>query len=290
YWTKSYRDYRPYAVSRYRGAKKGLVDDATILAAGYSKSELGILRANSLKESGGTFGAINTWDNQIVSWGMAQFAGHAGTLAVLLASLKEDERSAAAYRRWFSDNGIDVDYGDYPWKDKTKKGWHVVVSADGQTFRGDDGWEAIRQRPAMIGAFLLAGNDPSIALGQILFWRSSFLSRAIRKIIGKDKKAGRQGARALAFMTAERTLALIVRLNNWMPAYVVKWCDRFLAEYAEAHPDARVYDPKRWDQTIEDWIAERIMKERREVKRGDYDDYALDLSRERGSFVVGSDE
>ncbi|MBA3546743.1 MAG: peptidoglycan-binding protein [Nannocystis sp.] len=283
YWTPDWNNYKPFNVSRYAGAKRGLLSDAQILASGYSTSELKILKANALKESGGAFGAINTWDDQIVSWGMAQFAGHAGTLAVLLAELKDDPRSAAAYDRWFAGNGIDVAYGAYPYKDSTRKGWHVVVRAGDRVHTGDDGWKHIRSQPRLIGAFLLAGNDPAIQLGQVLYWRRSFLTRAIGKAIGKlPGKA--PGAAVSRFFTAERTLALIVRLHNWMPAYVVPWCDRFLAELAKERADA--YDPEAWDSALETAMAEKIAAERKRVKSGSYDTYALDLSRARGSFVA----
>ena len=136
---------------------------------------------------------------------------------------------------------------------------------------------------------MLAGNDPAIALGQVLFWRDSFLDRAVRKTIGK-RRGVRPGARVMDYLTAERSLALMVRLYNWMPAYVRRWGDRFLAELAELHPERPVYSPDSWDQALETWWAERVMKERRDVKRGSYDDYALGLSRERGSFVVGTRE
>jgi hypothetical protein len=182
-----------------------------------------------------------------------------------------------------------VEYGAYPWKDTTKKGWHVVVKDGDKVHRGDDGWSYVRTQPRLLGAFMLAGNDPAIALGQVLFWREKFLNRAIRKIIGKERGV-RGGARVMEYVTAERTLALMVRLFNWMPAYVRRWGDRFLAELAEAEPDRDVYATTTWDQTLEDWWAERVMKERREVKKGSYDTYALDLSRARGSFVVGESD
>jgi len=288
YWTENYRKYNPFNVSRFRGGKKNLLDDATIIAAGYSISELRILKANALKESGGTYGAINTWDNQIVSWGMAQFAGHAGTLASLLSFIRELPDASASYKKWFADNGLDVEYGEYPWKDKTKKGWHVVVKDGDKLLRGDDGWRFVRTQPRLLGAFMLAGNDPAMALGQVLYWRRSFLNRALRKIIGR-KKGVRSGARVMDFLTAERSLALMVRLFNWMPAYVRRWGDRFLDELAELEGEAKVYSPSAWDQKLETWWAERMMKERREVKEGSYDDYALDLSRDRGTFVVGEE-
>ncbi len=287
YWTPDWNNYKPFNVSRYKGAKRGLLSDAQILASGYSTSELGILRANALKESGGAFGAINTWDDQIVSWGMAQFAGHAGTLAALLAELRHDPGSSAAYNRWFVRNGIDVAYGTYPYKAGTHKGWHVVVrdQAGGSVALGDEGWKSIRSQPRLIGAFLLAGNDPAIQLGQVLFWRRSFLTRAINKAIGKLPGSD-SGAAVRRFCTAERTLALIVRLYNWMPAYVVSWSDRFLAELAKENPDKSVYDPDAWDSALETAMAEKIAAERKRVKSGSYDTYALDLSRTRGSFVA----
>lgn len=290
YWTPSYKNYKPYNVSRYRGARKGVVSDAQIQAIGYSSSELKILKANAMKESGGAFGAINTWDDQIVSWGMAQFAGQAGTLAALLADLKEGTRSRDAFKRWFIANGIDVARGEYPWKNgKTKVGWHVVVTtAEGRTLRGNEGWQHIRTQPRMLGAFMLAGNDPAIQLGQIDFWRGAFLTRAIVKFVGK-RKDGTGGAAVRRFITSERGLAILVRLHNWMPAYVVSWSDRFIDELQASHVTRDLHDPPSWDQALEDAFVKLVSDERKKVKSGSYDTYALDLSRTRGSFVGGED-
>ncbi len=287
YWTPNYRKYKPYNVSKYYGARLNLVPDRDILGAGYSASELRILKANALKESGGQFGAINTWDDQIVSWGMAQFAGHAGTLAALMADLKDNARSKAAYQRCFAANGIDVAYGAYPWKQKTMTGWHVVVSSPEGVKRGDDGWQYIRTQPRLIGAFLLAGNDASLQLGQMVFWRRSFLLKAIQKVIGRKDDGSSKGGSVTRYLTSERGLALIVRLHNWMPAYVVAWSNRFLAQLQQKHAAADVYDPGTWDvySDLEKDFAELLSDERRRAKSGSYDKYALDLSRARGSFV-----
>ena len=288
YWTPAYNKYKPYNVSRYRGARKGLLSDAQILGLGYSSSELKILQANALKESGGAFGAINTWDDQIVSWGMAQFAGQAGTLAVLLADLKEG--TPAAFQRWFAANGVDVARGEYPWKGgKTKTGWHVVVTtSEGRTLRGNEGWQHIRTQPRMLGAFMLAGNDPAIQLGQIDFWRRGFLVRAITKRVAQ-KPDGSGGAAVRRYITSERGLAVLVRLHNWMPGYVVSWSNRFIAELQKEHTNRDLSDPFHWDQALEDAFVQRVSDERKKVKAGSYDTYALDLSRVRGSFKSGDD-
>ena len=73
-----------------------------------------------------------------------------------------------------------------------------------------------------------------------------------------------------------------------MPAYVVKWCDRFLDEFAARHPDRSIHDHRAWDQALEDAFVERISHERRTQKKGDYADYALGLSRARGTFKPGA--
>ncbi len=149
--------------------------------------------------------------------------------------------------------------------------------------RGNPAWERVRTQPLLLGAFMLAGNDPAIQLGQLAFWRESFLRRAIQKKVGV--RAGKGGAAVRDYLTSERALALIVRLHNWMPAYVVKWSDRFLAELAAEVSGKDPYDPAAWDQELEDRFARKIEDERRSVKKGSYDDYALGLSRGRGSFT-----
>jgi hypothetical protein len=49
-------------------------------------------------------------------------------------------------------------------------------------------------------------------------------------------------------------------------------------------PAATCPDPDQWDQTLEDAFVKKISDERKRVKSGSYDTYALDLSRVRGSF------
>ncbi|MEM9459009.1 MAG: peptidoglycan-binding domain-containing protein [Myxococcota bacterium] len=285
YWSPDRRNYKPYNVSRYKGAKKDLLTDSDIAALGYSTSDIKILQANALKESGGTYGAINTWDNQIVSWGVAQFAGSAGTLASLLAELKANERTKASFERWFVTQGINVAYGEYPWKrGKTKTGWHVVINAGNAIHRGNEGWNHLRTQPLLIGAFLLAGNDPAIQLGQLDFWHQRFLTRAINK---KVIFANGQRGELRKYITSERGIAILVRLNNWMPKYVKTWSNRFIKQLEETNPGQDLSDPHNWDQRLEDMFVQKVCDERKRVKKGSYDSYALDLNTARGSYVAG---
>jgi hypothetical protein len=110
-------------------------------------------------------GILNTWDNQLVSWGMAQFAGHAGTLAALLADLKEDartqaRRSTASSGRAGSTSATGRTRGRTRRRPATT--WWSARTDKG-LLRGDDGWKHIRTQPRLLGAFLLAGNDADAA-------------------------------------------------------------------------------------------------------------------------------
>ena len=63
--------------------------------------------------------------------------------------------------------------------------------------------------------------------------------------------------------------------------------NRFLAELQKRHTAAEVYDPGSWDVfgNLEAEFSQMLADERKRVKSGSYDTYALDLSRNRGSYV-----
>ncbi|MCY1009642.1 hypothetical protein OV079_29575 [Nannocystis pusilla] len=65
------------------------------------------------------------------------------------------------------------------------------------------------------------------------------------------------------------------------------WANRFIAELQARNPKLDLADPYHWNQQLEDAFVARVCDERKRVKSGSYDTYALDLSRARGSFVVG---
>ncbi|HEY0133470.1 MAG TPA: N-acetylmuramoyl-L-alanine amidase, partial [Nannocystis sp.] len=177
-----------FNVMAYDGARRDLLRDEMLIARGFSASEIAILRENAFKESRGSFGAVNSWDDQIVSWGMAQFAGHAGSLAGLLIFLKE--HAPGAFARFFLAAGIDVEHGPYPYFDRkarceiSRTGAHVKIEADGVVYRGDRGWAYLRTQPVLVGALMLAGNDVEVQVGQCLFWKEMFLDRAVATRIG----------------------------------------------------------------------------------------------------------
>jgi len=276
-------------VCSYRGGDSGLLHDADLRARGHTPGAIKIFRANALKESRGLFGAVNTWDDQLVSWGVSQFAGRAGTLAALLAALHEDPASRPAFDRFFTAQGLSVAHGPYlsrrtPAGEK-HTGWHLVVTTSAGTLRGDDAWAHVRGQPRLIGAFMLAGNDRAMQLGQIKFWMEHFLERAVRKIVVRAPQGDR---RICDYITSEYGLALIVRLYNWMPAYVQPWFLEFAGELGKRHPELEVLAPEAWARwpELEAEFCELLKDKRRRVKRGSYDTYALELERSRGSYAL----
>jgi len=96
---------------------------------------------------------------------------------------------------------------------------------------------------------------------------------------------GSPGDPVRKYITSERGLAVLVRLHNWMPGYVVTWSNRFIKELQAEHPGLDLSDPDQWNQALEDAFVKKVCDERKRVKTGSYDDYALDLSRVRGSFT-----
>jgi len=277
-----------WCVCSYRGGDSGLLHDADLRARGHAPGAIKIFRANALKESRGLFGAVNTWDNQLVSWGVAQFAGRAGTLAALLAALRDDPGTRPAFERCFVANGLTVAHGPYFTRrtpDGEKRvGWHVVVDTPAGPLAGDDAWAYVRRTPRLIGAFMLAGNDLGVQIGQVEFWMEHFLKNAVHKVVLR----GSDGARRICdFITSEYGLALMVRLYNWMPAYVQPWFLELSAELARNHPGLEVHRPDTWAHhpTLETEFCELVKDRRRRVKRGSYDTYALELDRSRGSYA-----
>lgn len=278
-----------FNLSQYQGGKKGGVTAAELARLGYAPGAIQIFQANALKESGGLFGAINTWDDQIVSWGVAQFAGRAGTLAALLAALMEDPTAGPAFQRYFAANGLTVEHGRYTLRahggkpERTHTGWHAVVATPDGRRTGDDAWLYVRSQPRLVGALMLAGNDHAIQLGQVRFWMSFFLERAVRKVVVRDHLGEH---RVCDFVTSVYGLGLVARLYNWMPAHVQPWFAEFVDELTRRHADLDIRSTATWTAHPElvDAFAELLKDKRRRVKKGSYDTYGLDLDRAPGSY------
>lgn len=80
-----------------------------------------------------------------------------------------------------------------------------------------------------------------------------------------------------------------LEVDGGTPAHVVVWSNRFLAELQEKHKGVDLHDPSGWDivPEIVRAFSHMIADERKRVKSGSYDTYALGLSRQRGTFVGG---
>jgi len=278
-----------FNLSMYQGGKKGGVTAAELTVLGYPAGAIQIFQANALKESGGLFGAINTWDDQIVSWGVAQFAGRAGTLAALLAGLMEDPAAGPAFQRYFVANGLTVKHGRYTLKahngkpERTHTGWHAAVDTPDGVRTGDDAWLYVRSQPRLVGALMLAGNNHAIQLGQARFWMTHFLEKAVRKVVVRDHRGEH---RVCDFVTSVYGLGLVARLYNWMPAHVQPWFAEFVDELTRRHEGLDIRSSATWTAHPElvDAFAELLKDKRRRVKKGSYDTYGLDLDRAPGSY------
>ena len=288
YFTPKVNKYRdPCCMGgRYLGATTK-IDHNDFVRAGYGPSEEKIFKANSGKEAGGKFGIINSWDDQLISWGICQFAGVAGTLASLMSTLKADKRCASAFQRLFVDNGIDVEKGKHRARAATETagvggGKHLVVRVAGRELRGDDALEHIRTDPRLLGAFMLAGNDAEVQRVQLAYWLKQFLRKSYRCRVGYQKGV-RNGRPIGDYLTTERGRAVIARVHNGRPANVRKWGTAALAELKKRF-DRNVYDPKTWDGKLEAAFIELISKARKDHSGKSYDKFATDLDTRRGSF------
>jgi hypothetical protein len=271
----------PYNLDAYEGARRGLMTEAELSAAGYTTSERRIFAANAGKESGGSFGAVNTWDRQLVSWGVAQFAGRAGTLAAVLRLLKREQ--PACFARWFRANGVDVADGPHPaLKDggyTEANGLHLLVTDEaGQVYPGDKALLFIRTQPRLLGLLMLAGNDLDVQRAQCRFWLARFLRRALQVEVF--------GAPIGEFVTSEYGAGIVVRLYNWMPGNVRKWSESVIAGLAGAFPGRDLGRPAAWDAAVEAAFLRGLGDLRKRLRGSDYGNYGAELRRERGSFLA----
>ncbi|MCY1065589.1 CHAT domain-containing protein [Nannocystis sp. RBIL2] len=268
----------PYNLDAYEGARSGLVGERELAELGYSASERKIFAENGDKESRGKFGAVNTWDRQLVSWGVAQFAGRAGTLASLLAHLRR--RQPQLFARWFQANGVDVASGDYPALKAggyvTRRGVHVLIRTGELELRGDRAWAFLRTQPRLLGLLMLAGNVPEIQGEQCRFWLERFLRPALRVRV--------RGVAIGALVTSEYGAGILARLYNMAPTFVRTWSEAIFTELEVATPGRDLADPSQWTAALEAEFLRRIGDRRRILRGKDYGDYGASLSRERGSF------
>ncbi len=276
-------------VGSHEGAR-GLLGDADLAAIGLGPGAIRVLRACAQGDATGGFGAVRTYDDQLVSWGFAPFGGRAGTLAAVIAGLRDDPACADAYRRFFLDQGLGVAYGPHPTRRRgtaapvERTGWHAVaVDEAGRRLVGDAAWEYARTQPRLVGALMLAGNDRAVQLAQCRFWHRYVLAPAVGKVVVR----GPAGNHTIGeYLTSEYAIGLVVRLYAWTPAYVAGWFGEFLTELAKQRRGQDLRDPAVWraDPALADRLCELLKDRRRAVRRGGYDELVRDLDRTPGSF------
>eukprot|EP01006_Ploeotia_vitrea_P035107 TRINITY_DN65838_c3_g11_i2.p1 TRINITY_DN65838_c3_g11~~TRINITY_DN65838_c3_g11_i2.p1 ORF type:complete len:730 (-),score=419.38 TRINITY_DN65838_c3_g11_i2:1723-3891(-) len=256
-------------VREYKGGKTGLLTDADLIGLGFTKSGIKIMKANADHESKGRFGLVNTWDNQIVSWGFAKFSGKTGALTNLMCFLKRNPKTAKAFERYFSKwNGIDcVDNGPGH--------RHLKATFRHKHYYDKEALKEIRINYDMLASLMAAGNNKEIALGQVTFWKRAFYDN----IAGMTVKGG---VRVRDLVTSEWMMGVMVHLGNYMPEFVSKWLNEFIV--AESTPAKNMYDPKNWSEATEAKLFAFVNTKRAALKKPTYEGFGASLSRKRKSF------
>ena len=127
---------------------------------------------------------------------------------------------------------------------------------------------------------LAQGGSKPLTIGQAKHWKLLFMVPAVRKSVTG-------GNRICDLLTSEFGIAVVVRLYNWMPAYVAKWTNEFLAE------NSQYQDKTRWDHNAEKQFIDFFNIKRKQLSRplyvhGKYpaaEGYPLSFS--RGTWTAG---
>lgn len=256
-----------YRVSSYEGFSGVVTDAQGIAAVGVRPVEQAIFWEIAHGESRKKMGAINTWDNQILSYGGVQFSGKAGGLARLVDNLNSTAPGREVIQKLLTPAGITLVAGT---GDAAPTLAYTPANGSSKT-EPLSALRAMKQDPIVLGAWMLAGNEKAMQTAQALTWAQRWLRPAIdTRIPDKD------GPRIREMLTSQYSLALIAKLGTWMPAYVKPWVMLFIEQTA-----LDLYDASSWNQIRENefqqWFIARWDK-------SDLSDYAVTLSRVRGSF------
>lgn len=218
-----FKKYNSRAMDAYEGPS-GKVTSDSLSKLGFSSSEIKAAKYSSSGESGKRCGVLNTWDNEVLSWGLIQMAGRPGTLNNFLVWFKAHYRRD--FENLFSDSGVDIQ------KDGT-----VVLHGKVLDFKGEKlgprslrtkMWKAVRNDDVALATFLLAGSHDSMCAWQMEFWRGNFMRRAVYTKI--------KGHRVKDLFSSELMNVAAAYLYNWMPVYVKEWFSEFL----DKSPDVKV--------------------------------------------------
>jgi len=258
------------------------IKTADIMAVGYTASSAKVFRAVIMGESGGKGGVINNWDNQLVSWGLFQAAGKAGTLAKLLCHLKDLPTSKGMYNKLFVANGIDVGVCSPSYKSALAITKSSLFGFRGEVVQGNvEGAKAMQFNMKQLGTFMIAGQFKELVAGQASYWKAAFLKKGVNQKVDVDGKT-----KLCKLVTSEWGAAVIARLYNWMPAWVRKWTNEFI----KLNPKFKRAGAWRTNMHafIDFWNKKRRQYKRKEYKHGSYPQFPGEvLSQSAGSFDAG---
>lgn len=185
--------------------EKFITDNAQALEGlNLSQSDINVILATS--ENEGNLDAVNTWDNQFISFGMFQWTAGgknaAGELAALLARIKENNPDD--FHHYWGQFGLDIA------NTNLKTGW---ITLDGQILKSEQQKSVLRE-PIWAYRFAQAGTDEQIkaleiahAVGRI----NQFYFTSTTKL---------KGHKLSELITSELGVALLLDNHVNRPAYV----------------------------------------------------------------------
>ncbi len=193
----------------------------------------------AMSESHGIWGNLNTYDNQIVTWGAFQFSGLAGAVGAVLAKTQSLPGGRAMIDRYLTSNGLRVESNGDLVISKCS-GWMTGSCPGGEgTIRAaandKAGWEYLRTRFDLLGALYLFGTEDVAVAGMVAGWKTKFVDSALsRAWCSKCKE----------LITSEYTLGRYLYRFNGLPSAAT----RAVRDFAASNPGP-------WSQSTLDQAA-----------------------------------
>ncbi len=222
--------------------EKFITDNAQALTElNLSQSDINVILATA--ENEGNLDAINTWDNQFISFGLFQWTAGGkntpGELAALLARIKKNNPDD--FQHYWGQFGLDVTDTD------TKTGW---ITLKGQVLKSAQQKSVLREH-IWAYRFAQAGSDQQIKAQQI----AHAVGRINQFYFTKSTKL--KGYKLSELITSEFGVALLLDNHVNRPSYVLPCVASAIASCGFQPEDMLQGDSDQERQVIEKYLEIR---------------------------------